>query len=239
MSSGLYNALSGAKARMQILDITANNLANTNTVGFKADRTSFETMLKGAGDPTATKQRTFTTLSRTVADQSQGTIQNSGVSLDLAIGGPGFFRIQGPSGESYTRHGAFRVNAEGQLVTPAGLPVLGEGGPITLSNTAVTIDQAGAITFEGAEVGRIPVYAFGPGVRLEKDTNGMFLAPDGVEPSVVERPNLIQGALEQSNVDVMKEVARMTEGLRAFEAYQKIIKQFGELGNSDELGSVG
>lgn len=239
MSSGLYNALSGAKAQMQVLDVIANNLANASTTGFKGDRTSFETMLKQAGDPTAAKQLTFTTVSRTVADQSQGTISQTGVSLDLAIDGEGFFKIQGPSATSYTRHGAFRLNNEGQLVTPTGLPLLGENGPITLSSADVNINKDGIISFEGAEVGRIPVYAFEPGVPLEKRDDGLFVAPTGAEPNLVEQPTVVQGGLEMSNVNVMKEMTRMTQGMRAFEAYQKMIKQFGDLGKSDELGSVG
>lgn len=239
MSSGLYNALSGAKAQMQVLDVIANNLANANTTGFKGDRTSFETMLKQAGDPAAAKQLTFATVSRTVADQSQGTINQTGVALDLAIDGEGFFKIQGPSGTSYTRQGAFRLNPEGQLVTPTGLPVLGENGPITLGSTDVIINKDGIIAFEGAEVGRIPVYAFEPEVALEKRDEGLFVAPPGAEPSLVEQPTVVQGGLEMSNVNVMKEMTRMTQGLRAFEAYQKMIKQFGDLSKSDELGSVG
>lgn len=239
MSSGLYNALSGAMAQMQVLDITTNNLANANTIGFKSDRTSFETMLKEAGDPTAGKQLSFTTVSRTLADQSRGTINNTGAPLDLAIDGEGFFKVQGPAGVAYTRHGAFRLDGEGRLVTSSGLPVLGEGGPISLSDANVTIDQDGAIAFEGNEVGRLPVYAFEPGVPLEKRGDGLFAAPAGVAPQQLERPQLTQGGLEMSNVNVMREMTRMTQSLRAFETYQKMIKQFGELGKSDELGSVG
>lgn len=239
MSSGLYNALSGAKAQMQVLDITANNLANANTVAFKTDRTSFETMLKQAGDPTAAKQLTFTTVSRTLADQSRGTINTTGAPLDLAIAGEGFFKVEGPAGVAYTRHGALRLDGDGRLVTSTGLPVLGEGGPITLADAGVAIDKDGGISFEGNEVGRLPVYAFEPGVVLEKRGDGLFAAPEGAVPQLVEGPQLTQGGLEMSNVNVMREMTRMTQGLRAFEAYQKMIKQFGELGKSEELGSVG
>ncbi len=239
MSSGIYNALSGALAQMQLLDITANNLANANTVGFKKDRTSFETMLKQAGDPTATKQLTFTTLSRTVTDHAPGTIRRTDAPLDLAIEGEGFFRVQGPQGMAYTRHGSFRRDGDGRLLTEAGLPVLGTSGPITLGEGVVTISRNGTITSGGNEVGVLPVYAFEPGVNLEKRGDGLFVPPAGIVPKVLKQPRLQQGGVEMSNVNVLQEMTRMTDGLRAFEAYQKIIKGYGQLGKADELGSVG
>ncbi len=237
MSSGIYSALSGAVAQMQRLDVISNNLANIDTVGFKQDRLRFESLLKGA----VVKGGRGIDLVRVAdssPDLSQGTLRSTGNSLDVAIDGEGYLRVEGPQGVLYTRQGSLQLDGEGFLRTASGLKVLGESGPLSLPDAEVLIDEEGRIFHEGSEVGRLSLYLPGAG-RLEKRGEGTF-ALSGGEAVEAEGARLLQGSQELSNVNPLREMAHLMETLRAFEAYQKMMKTYGNLAaKADELGSVG
>ena len=124
---GINDILSGCQIQIYRLETIANNLANADTAGFKKDVLSFDHMLK-------THQE---------ANMDQGNIKHTDNALDLALSGKGFFKVSTPGGFRYTRNGKFYVNAEGQLSTTAGDPVMGEGGPITIEGTDVAVDDSG------------------------------------------------------------------------------------------------
>jgi flagellar basal-body rod protein FlgF len=240
MSSGLYSAVSGALAKTQTLDILSNNLANVNTTGFKKDRVHFEALLNATNQNHAAKGMNFTRTGQPYVDFSQGSLRETGGTLDLAIDGEGFFKVMGEGGFFYTRQGNLKLDADGDLVTASGWRVMGENGPINLPNPEVAIDKEGKIWAEEGEVGRIALYTFPDDAVPEKRGDGLFTLPAGSRDEVALNSCLLQGRLETSNVNILQEMVQLTEGMRAFEAYQKAIKTYGSLAaKADEIGSVG
>ncbi len=241
MSSGKYSALSGARARMQMLEVVSNNLANARTAGYKKDRVSFEALIDDVRQGSSAKGRNFTRLDNTFTDHRQGGFEASGNSLDLAINGPGFFKIAGEAGTFYSRQGNFRIDPDGLLTNSSGFPVLGTGGQqIRLPHDQVTIDSAGRI-FDGENpVGQIGVVEVDDLTQIAKSGNGLFApGPETVERPV-NAPQLLQGQIESSNVNPLEEMTLLMDTMRSFEAYTKVLKTYSTIsGKLDELGSVG
>ena len=148
----------------------------------------------------------------------------TGGRLDLAVQGDGFFLIETPQGQMLTRAGHFQLNEQGEVIDSAGNRVLNAGGaPITIPQEATNfmIAADGTISADGAIIGQIGVVV--PAGALERSSGTMFAAPDGYAQA--ETPGVIQGALEQSNVSPVLEVARLIEVQRAYEAGQSLIER--------------
>lgn len=239
MSSGIYSALSGARAKMQLMDVVTNNLTNANTVGYKKDRLNFESLVSDARQRSLAKGMNFNRIGGSYTDHSKGTFEVTGKPFDLAINGPGFFKVAGEGGEFFSRQGNFGLDAEGYLVNAAGLRVLGENGPLQLPDSEVVIDESGRIWDGEVEVGQVPVYDLGDGQGLEKRGGGLLAAPAGTIATPVATPNLLQGQIESSNVNPLEEMALMMDAQRSFEALNKVLKAYHNLRKSDELGSLG
>jgi flagellar basal-body rod protein FlgF len=238
MSGAIYAASSGAQAQRLRLEVLANNLANMSTPGFKADQPVFRI------DPDA-EPATHTDGSlldpgtgiellplipvATHTDFAPGPMQPTGNALDVALQGEGFFSVQTESGIRYTRNGSFTMGPEGLLTTSEGHAVLGGGGEIAVDGGEVLIDANGGVHVNGQEVDRLRVVTFDDPSRLRKIGASLFEAqePDAV-PNELERPDLRQGFLEMSNVEVVKTMTEMIEVLRGYEAYQKIIRTLDE-----------
>lgn len=223
MIRGLYVAAEGMLARQKAQDVIAANLANVHTTGFKADQPVFETTLERTLAITDGKNQTpigslssGAVLSSTYTDPAPGAIQNTGNPLDLAIEGEGFFVIQTPTGDRYTRNGAFGLNSEGMLVTRDGLPVLGTRGTIQIppkSEVSITVD--GQVSAGGSVIDRLLIVSG----SLTKEPSGWFI---GVA-SPVSEPRVRSGALEASNVNIAREMVAMIEWMKVYEAHQKVI----------------
>ena len=240
MSSGFYSAVSGAVARMHGLEVTSNNLANVGTAGFKKSNAFFSTTLQEAIQLRQGKGLNFTALRGVVPDFTEGSTIETGNPLNLAILGDGFFQIEGEDGTFYTRQGNFTLDKDGNLVTPTNHKVLGGGSPIVLDEPNVSIEPDGRIVGINGEIGRITVYAFEDNDRLQRVSDGIFSAPEGVEARELADPTLAQGRLEGSNVNMMQEMALMMTGVRLFESYQKIIKTYSELSaKANQIGLLG
>ena len=170
MDSGLYAAYTGLLARTQALDTAANNLANAGTVGFRAQRDYFRSVLAGSAGQTSASQvgdavNDFGILGGNLIDQGQGTLTATGNPLDLALNGPGFFAIQASQGVQYTRDGGFTRSDTGVLQTMQGEPVLDANGqPITIPAGALSVASDGSIsvtTAEGSAIaGKVGVFGF-------------------------------------------------------------------------------
>jgi flagellar basal-body rod protein FlgF len=233
MNSGLYSSLSGNIAAMKRMDIISNNLANVNTPGYKKDKMLFESMLAGAtaspavpqgstADPILQKESVY-------VDYSSGPVNQSGNPLDLAIDGDGFFVVQTPDGQAYTRQGNFRLGADGTLVTSGGFPVLGQNGPIHIQGSVVEIDGKGMVTVDGAPTDTINVVDFPKPYNLKKTASAQFVP---VSPQTVAQPatgSIRQGQLEGSNVESISEMAQMIETSRYFDSCQRAIKGFDDM----------
>ena len=199
MENALLVGLSRQVALQRELDVVANNIANLNTTGFKADGSLFEEYLmpRRATQIRGTDRRvSFVQDRATWHDMSQGPIERTGNPLDVAIDGNGFLVVQTPRGERYTRNGALQINANGQLVTSDGYPVLGDGGPITFqpNDRDISISNDGTISVrEGISNtrirtrGKLRLVSFANPQQLQKDGTSTFDAPAGVTPQAPHR----------------------------------------------------
>src|SRR6185437_12089555 len=182
MQNALLIGLSRQVALARELDVVANNIANMNTTGFKADGSLFEEFLNSAARSSTNSRVSFVRDRATWTDMSGGPTERTGNALDVAINGNAFFAVQTQRGVRYTRNGSFQINPTGQLVTAEGDPVLGDGGPITLQQTdrQISISADGTISVrEGnsksdSQRGKLRLVSFANPRQLQKDGNGTF-----------------------------------------------------------------
>lgn len=231
MSSGKYSAISGAVARMQMLENISEHLASAKVPGYKKDVVAFEAVLGEATSGMATKGTNYARLTKSEIDFTPGHVEYSGDPLDLAINGEGFFQIQRPDGTfGYARKGNFELNGEGKLIDTNGFPVMGaEGGEIILPRPDVSIGLDGSIWDDETRVGQVGLFYFADTSVLRKAGGEMFVPIDDIQPEIHTSPRISQKNLETSNIDMMKSMTRMTSNLRAFEATQKALKIYSDM----------
>jgi flagellar basal-body rod protein FlgF len=221
----VYVAMGGAKATLQRQDSLANNLANASTAGFRAELQAFRAVpVRGDGATT----RVYALESTIGYNATPGPVQTTGRSLDVAMKGNAWLAVQALDGtEAYTRAGSLEVNPEGQLVTPSGLPVMGDGGPITLpANAQVEIAPDGTISTKVGngrpqQSGKLKLVT--PEAPLTRGTDGLFR---GAEGDLTADPNarLQSGALEGSNVSPVETMVAMITASRQFEQQMKLLQ---------------
>jgi flagellar basal-body rod protein FlgF len=225
MDRMIYLSMSGAKATMQRQDVLAANLANASTVGFRAELQAFRAVpVRGDGAST----RVYALETTTGYDAAGGPVMTTGRPLDVAMQGNAWLSVQGLDGtEAYTRAGNLAVNAEGQLVTHGGLPVMGDGGPINLpANAAISIAPDGTISARAASGGVTPVGRLKlvtPEAALERGDDGLFRNPGGdldADPTA----RLQDGALEGSNVSPVETMVAMISAARQFEHQMRMVQ---------------
>lgn len=244
MNSGMYSALSGNIAAMKRMEIISNNLANVNTPGFKKDKMLFESMLAGAvnppvvpqgstADPILQKENVF-------IDYAQGQVAQTGNPFDLSIDGDGFFVVNTPDGQAYTRQGNFRLSADGTLVTVDGFPVMGQNGAIRVQGSHVEIDAKGGVTVDGNPAGTINVVDFPKPYNLSKSAGALFTPADPQVTPQAAKGELRQGHLEGSNVETISEMVQMIETNRYYEACAKVIKGYDDIAAkaASEIGKL-
>ncbi|HEY1474453.1 MAG TPA: flagellar basal-body rod protein FlgF [Pseudolabrys sp.] len=231
------------------MDVAANNIANLNTTGYKADGSLFEEFLSSSARAGQTGGRVSFVSDRGVwHDMSQGPIERTGNPLDVAVDGNAFLVVQTPNGERYTRNGSMQINATGQLVTSEGYPVLGDGGPISLqpNDRQVSISRDGTISVrEGTSKvdsarGKLRLVTFASPQQLQKDGSSTFNPKQGVTAQPATTGGLIQGAVEKSNVRGVVEMSRMIEITRSYTQIATIMQQQADLSQSaiDKLAEV-
>lgn len=235
MDRSLYIAMSGAKQTLLAQAANANNLANTQTTGFKSDLEQFRSRpLTGAGYPS----RVYAMNEKPWLDFSPGATQTTGNDLDVAIKGEGYLAVQGADGkEAYSRAGDLRVTPEGVLETGAGLQVLGQDGPILIPPAEkLTIGGDGTISIiplgagnatTQVEVGRIKLVKVAP-ENLEKGNDGLLHSKDGNPVAASVDVALASGVLEGSNVNAITAMVDMIELARNFELQTKVMKSVDE-----------
>jgi flagellar basal-body rod protein FlgF len=254
MQNTILVGLSRQMALARELDVVANNVANLDTTGYKADGSLFEEFLNSGASSGGSSSNSSNSVSFVVDrglwhDMSQGPIARTGNPLDVAIDGNAFLVVQTPNGERYTRNGALQINATGQLVTSEGYPVLGGSGPITFqpNDHQVSISRDGTISVrEGTSNadsarGRLRMVTFANLQKMQKDGASTFAAPDGEKPTAAPADAaLVQGALEKSNVRGVAEMARMIEITRAYVNISEMLKQQSDIGTTalDKLADV-
>lgn len=248
---GAYAIVGSALLQQRRLEILANNLAQINTPGFKADVPVFRIYDNAAGaeiggqfESAVVQQSTW---KFTHIDFTQGPANLTNNPLDLALNGDGFFVLQSPDGPRYTRSGRFTLNGEGQIVASQGWPVLGQGGaPIQISNVNSTsggifINESGQVISNGAVAGQIKIVDFPKPYALEKKGFSSFAPVDPTLATTTPKDTKIQqGYIEGSNVNAIGEMTKLIEISRLYEAYQKMLQSFDEVDNTavNDLGEV-
>src|SRR4051812_34954647 len=244
--------LSRQIALQRELDVVANNIANLNTTGYKADNVTFgEYMMPVARANSfrgSDRLVSFTQDRTTWLDQSQGPVEQTGNPLDIAMSGNTFLAVQTPGGERYTRNGALQINAQGQLVTSEGLAVIGQNGPIVFqpNDRDISIGIDGLISVrEGqnttdSQRGKLKLASFDQPRRLQKDGTSTYMAPAGVTAQVPTDARVSQGAIEKSNVKSVMEMTRMVEVTRAYTQIAGMLQQQSDTRKSaiDKLAEV-
>ena len=234
------------------LDVVANNIANINTNGFKADRSLFEEFLTSRAheDNFVGRDRrvSFVQDRGTFKDFAQGASELTKNPLDVAIDGAGFLVVQTPGGERYTRDGGLKINNQGQLVNSSGFPVMGGSGPIVFQPTdkEITIAADGNVTVvEGTNRvdsvrGKLRLVSFADAQKLVKEGSNLYAAG----PEAAARTDIVsqvrQGFVEKSNVSSVLEMSRMIEVTRAYTSISAMLQQQGDMRKSalDKLADV-
>jgi len=225
MDRMIYLSMSGAKAALQRQDVLANNLANVSTNGFRAELDAFRAVpVRGDGAST----RVFALETTPGYSNAPGAVQPTGRNLDVAMKDNAWLAVQSLDGtEAYTRAGSLDVNAEGLLVTRGGLPVNGDGGPISLpANAEVMIGGDGSIsarvgTGKPQVVGKLKLVT--PEAAMNRGTDGLFRAADGADLSANPAARVQDGALEGSNVSPVETMVAMISAARQFEHQMKML----------------
>ncbi len=245
----MYTNLSGQIAAFKNLEIISNNLANMNTTGYKAERALFEKTLQNQDAVLTTSLRkdirlpnnqfteNFTAIKGTFTDLTPGNLENTGNPLDAGVNGKGFFVVQTPQGERYTKAGSFSIDAQGRLVTQSGHPVQGSGGDISIGAGLVTIAGDGTVNVDGKSAGKLRIVELDPS-QTTREAGQLFAASGGVTD--VEAPIVVGGALESSNVNAVRELADMILTSRLFESFksaQEAQSRLSQLRN-EKIGST-
>lgn len=250
----LSTAATGMLAQQLNIDVVSNNIANMNTTGFKRQRAEFQDLLyqniervganssnAGTVVPSGIQVGVGVRTAGVYRITDQGALQNTGNTYDLAINGKGFFQIQLPDNtESYTRAGSFQVDNQGRLVTPQGYPVQ-PGINIPQGSVDVTVNEQGEVfaiqdgQVAPTQIGQLDLAIFPNEVGLEAIGNNMFLESQASGAPIISNPGeigygtVVQGFLENANVNAVNEITGMISAQRAYELNSKVIQTADEM----------
>ncbi|MBQ9419157.1 MAG: flagellar basal-body rod protein FlgF [Synergistaceae bacterium] len=256
MHRGLYQAAAGMIVQETNLDVVANNLANVDTHGYKrrvsanADFSALMDRIEKVSEDGETKLTTVlpadmpfkgrqvigsfalaTVFSEDVMDTSPGVVKTTESPFDMAIDGPGFFAVADSNGNTfYTREGNFQPDSNGNLVTPNGMSLQGEGGAISIGTASrVEVNKTGQVIADGEVVGRVAVFNFENPTYLKHEARNLLTpTQESGEPEGVENVRIWSGAVEMSNVSVVEEMVRMIEAQRVYEGASKALMTHDE-----------
>ncbi len=225
MSDGIYVAAAGEVAQSNALDVTATKVANESTTGFHCSPVPFAEALARARSPDVALVGGITP----AVDLQPGAVATTGNPLDVALEGDGYFAVEAPGGVRYTRAGAFQLDAEGTLRTTTGMAVRSaDGGPLQVppEATQIFIGEDGAVSTELGPVGNLALATFAPGT-LQHEGGSLFTAT--AAPTAGPPPRVVQGALEGSNVNVVRGVVDLVKVSRTYESLLRMIQGFHDV----------
>lgn len=229
MESTQIIALSREAALRRQMDVVANNIANMNTTGFKGEKMMFvQHIVKSkGGDNLITPKLAYVRDIATMTDMNEGALETTGNPLDVAIAGKdGFFVVNTPQGQRYTRNGHFQLDNTGQLVTQQGDPVLSTNGqPIIFAPTdeKISISADGTVSTNNGALGQLQVVTFNNPQTLKRTSGSQFIADANTTPTPVAQVHVVQGALENSNIQPIFEMADMIQVHRSYDAVRRFI----------------
>ncbi len=261
MLSGIYTSASAMIIAAQRVNNIANNIANSNTVGFKSEGINQKSWSEFLGyananlpiEPNTRLAANFINesvnsvvhMDKDYINFSQGSLEKTGNKLDFAIEGKGFFAVLSPNGIEYTRDGQFSINNQGILVQAGtNYPVIGENyfknGKMIKVDSQTEFSQTGAVLNNGAQTDTIAIRDFPNYANLRKVGDNCFVPINNMQPQLTASFSLKEGYLEQSNVNIIKEMVELIQNQRSYDSYQKVISTFANqlIPNTIQLGSV-
>lgn len=243
MDNTLLVSLSHQLASYRAMDVIANNLANMSTPAYKREAVQFKEyveQLPTSGGQTSPQSLSFVQDAGVLRDMREGQLTHTNAPFDLAIDGKGYFEVQTANGPRYTRNGHFSLNAQGQLVSGAGNPVVGEGGPITITpdDGDIHIAADGTVSGKQGQLGKLKLVDFANLSALKKEGDSLYSTAQ--TPTPVENPQIQQGMIESSNVQPVVEMSHMLEVMRSYQATASLSQSQEDLMRRaiDKLGSM-
>lgn len=221
-------ALSRMVAQQRAMDVTAGNIANANTAGYRAERLVFSDFLvrnSARGSPPGAQVMTFAQDRASYRDLTPGPLSHTANPLDLAIATDGYFVVETPRGPRLTRAGHFEISSNGGIVDSDGNALLDTNArplQVTATDTTITVSADGTISSENGRIGRIGVVRPSDPYKLKPEGGRLYNTEDPTVP--IERPKIIQGAIENSNIAPTLELTRMMRELREFEFTSKMVQ---------------
>ena len=238
MQPGLYVSLSGQLALMRRLDSIANNVANTNTAGFRAEKINFEELVS----PKTREPTSFASPGDTYISREGGDLVKTDDPYDVAVNGDAWFAIQTPVGAVYTRDGRMRMTPEGELQTLNGYPILDVGGaPIQLDPNGGTPNVArdGTITQGANQAGALGLFTIPEQARLSRYENSGVIPDQAAQPALdFSKVSVVQGFVEKANVNPVMEISKLIMVQRNFDSISGAISQ-SETSLSDAIKTLG
>jgi flagellar basal-body rod protein FlgF len=225
-------AASRLVAQQRAMDITANNIANANTPGYRTERVQFSDWIdrqQGTASVPGSQSVTYTQDRATYRESQQGAISHTGNPFDLTLSGDGYFTVSTKNGPRLTRDGRFGPTPDGTLADSSGNAVLDVNGkPIRIAptDTQVTIAGDGSVSTESGQVGRIGVVQPTDPMKMRAEGATNFISDGTTSP--VATPGIVQGAIEGSNVQPVMEVTRMMNDLRQFQFVTQLVQAEGD-----------
>lgn len=239
MFRGIYTAAGGMVSQQVSINTASNNLANSETTGYKKDiavMSPFQRELiyhldssNPSGKSAIGTMPYGVEVTGAEIIYKQGNLQRTDRQLDCAIDGDGFFVVQAPEGIRLTRNGSFKIDDQNYLVTGQGYRVLGQDSFIILNGSSdITINEDGAVIQGGTEAGRLVLMDFEDRSAIQKEGDGLFSAPDDLDP-ILPQARIRQGYLEGANVDMAQEMSSLLVSFRAYEANSKVLQSFDQI----------
>lgn len=230
MENNVYIMLSRQLALFRDMEVTANNIANANTTGYNAERITFTSYLQKDINKSQPNPMAFAHDIASYRDTRQGPLKSTGNALDMAISGKAYFAVETPMGTRYTRAGNFQLDATGILTTAEGYPVLDANNQrITFPEDTVTIEvgEAGNIKVNDEEFANLGVFEFDNDLLLERTSSSLYKSE--ITPLPSESARVMQGALENSNIEPVKEMTHMIDVSRSVGSTAKFIEVIYDL----------
>lgn len=226
MVNGLYTASEGMKNMLNKTEVVSHNLANANTTGFKKSILLAETEITvKRNDEWKLHQDENSKIEGNHINWEHGPLIQSGDPFDFAIEGEGFFKVETPDGERYTRNGTFTRNTLGELVTLNGNPVLDEGGGhIRIEGSAIQVANDGSIYVDNKAVAKLGIAEFKDKSGLQRASGSLFIANDPSTPENAKQARIKQGYLEGANVSAVDAMVELIRYNRNYEADSKALQ---------------
>jgi flagellar basal-body rod protein FlgF len=221
MDNSLLVSLSQQLAAYQSMDVIANNIANVSTPGYRREEPTFHEYvahLRPSETQKGMQSLSFVEQTGTIRHMAQGALESTSAPFDLAINGKGYFVVQTPGGERYTRNGHFTLDADGQIVNEDGYPLQGEGGAITIAadDGDIHVGTDGVVSGRNGQIAKLRVAGFNREAEMTKEGASLYATSE--TPTTPADFKISQGALESSNVQPVVEISHMIEIMRAYQA---------------------